>query len=53
MCGLLLGCLSQAGCQLAFEKFEETILVRADLGQDDVIVTSLDVMIDRLKMPLS
>jgi hypothetical protein len=52
MCGLLLGCLSQAGCQLAFEKFEETILVRADLGQDDVIKTSSDVIIDRLEMAL-
>jgi hypothetical protein len=38
--------------KFAFEEIEKPVLIRADLEQDDVIVASLDVAIDGLKMAL-
>jgi hypothetical protein len=47
-----LGCLTQIGCELPLEEFKELVLVWADLNEDDVIVTGLDVVIDRLQMAI-
>lgn len=44
---------SQPGRQFAFEELEKPVLVRADLGQDDVILAGADVMIDRFEIALS
>ena len=52
-CGASSAWLSQLGGQFAFEELEKPVLARADLGQDDVIKTSSDVIIDRLEMALS
>src|SRR5437763_254785 len=42
----------QRGRQMTLEEIDKRILLRADLGQDDMIVAGLDVAIDRLKMAL-
>src|SRR2546430_13906015 len=42
----------QRGRQMTLEEIHKRILLRADLGQDDMIVAGLDVAIDRLKMAL-
>src|SRR4051812_2752846 len=35
--------------QLALEKLEEHVLLRADLGQDQVVVAGVDILADRLQ----
>ena len=42
--------IAQSGRQLALEKIEETVLIRSDLQQDEVVVASLEEAIDGLEM---
>jgi len=42
--------MGERGGELALEKFDEPILLRSDLHQDNVIVARRDIALDRLQM---
>ena len=44
--------MGERGGELALEKFDEPILLRSDLHQDNVIVARRDIALDRLQMML-
>src|SRR5689334_12597010 len=49
LCGLA---MAERGRELALEKFDERILLRSDLHQDDVIEACRHIALDRLQMML-